>query len=308
MNDATGLHCSPVAYAFQSMRLSLAALPFLLLAACDDAPRVTEPAKPQSQPQPQLATFERGRLSTPSAHPEQGRSFAPSTQEDESVVEDALSRLGLHVSTAAVESALASVRHVESAELLRVASALQQHAEADVRLLGLTLLEGYSDSRVLPFILTAVKDSAVDVRIESMELAQYQRSADILPALTSALADSNVSVRQLALQSALKQDAATEAKILDAAVSSPFQDVAAAALAHTEARPQKANIGRAIMALDHSHPQIREQAHEMLSLLFHQSFPNSRAAQTWWQKYAPAFNDDLVMTDSTLATELANGR
>jgi hypothetical protein len=281
-------------------------LPALLLTACGDAPKppVAAEAKPKPKAETAIAEFARGRLSTPSAHPEKGRPFGQSSAEDRALVDAALQTLSSS-SSSEVEAKLTELRHIESAELLRVAGTLLQHSDADVRLNGLTLVEGYSDPGLLPLIQTAHRDSSADVRIEAMELAQYITSPTIQPILSAALQDTHNSVRHLALQSALKQDPAVQSSLLDSASASAYPDVAQAALAHTEASPKKSSIGRFFQALDHRDSTVRSQAHEALSLLLHQSFPSAQAAQSWWQKHATAFNDDLVLTDANLASQLA---
>ena len=154
----------------------------LLLTACGDAPQPPATAEAQAKPKAEtsITEFSRGRLSTPSAHPEKGRPFGQSSAEDRALVDAALQTLSSS-SPATVEAKLTELRHLESAELLRVASTLLQHRDAEVRLNGLTLVEGYSDAGLLPLIQTAQRDSSTDVRIQAMELAQYVTSPALQP-------------------------------------------------------------------------------------------------------------------------------
>lgn len=281
----------------------------LLLAACGDSPEQpqerTTTAPAHSATATSVVEFRRGRLAMPSAHPEHGKPFSPSSAADKALVDAALPMLSSKSSAAEVEAQLTQLRQLESAELLRVAHALMQHSEPDARLAGLTLVEGYASQELLPLIQKAQRDTAEEVRIQAMELAQYVLSPEITSTLAPALRDPHPSVRHLALQSALKQDATSRETLLDAAASSPMPDMALAALAHTEASPKKANIGRFFQALDHADASVRAQSHEVLALTLHQSFPDARSAQAWWQQHSSSFNEDMVLTDTALATQLA---
>jgi hypothetical protein len=285
-------------------------LPLFLLSSCGDAPQPTVKVKPADTPalQNSVAQFQRGRLAIPSAYGATGRSLQPSTAEDAAAVDQALGQISNRSTLADIERVLSTVRHLESAEILRLVRALLEHPEADVRLTALTLVEGCNDITLMPLVEQSLADPADEVRLEALELAQHLSTPTLEPLLQRSLADSNPNARQLALHSALKQGAAVKERLLDAASSSPDPQLANAALAFTEATPSKGSIQRFFQALDHPSASVRTSAREMLTLTFHQDFSTAKQAQAWWKIHATAFNDDLVLTDVNLATQLARGK
>jgi HEAT repeat protein len=280
------------------------------MTGCDDT---TAPEKePASQaPQPRgtpVTQFERGRLSMPSAYGERGRAFSATSPEDAAAIDAALKALANVRTLAEAEAIITSVRHIESAELLRLAQQLSSHQDPDVRLTALTLVEGFSDPNILPLIQKASTDSSADVRVEAMEVAQPIVHPRLQPILISSLKDSHPTVRQLAIFSALKQKPDVQRSVLDDAAKSPHADVAQSALSFTEASPSKTTVGRYFNALDHPDATVRIQAQEALALTFHQTFKTGAEASNWWAKHQQSFDDNLVLTDRELATKMARGQ
>lgn len=244
-----------------------------------------------------VVTFERGRYYTPTVANDAARTFSAVTDDERRLAAEVRRELKKARGLAEIQQHLADARTLESQALLDVVDDLLKHADAEVRTLALTLIEGVNSPAVVPPLRDSLTDSGVEVRIQAMEVAQHVVDPAIREVLLQAMEDENVSVRQLALQAARNQGAEFNELAVARAATSPKEDMAAAGLTLIEASPSKKTVNLVMRGLDHPSERVREQAHEMLFLTMHQSFPNAAAAQTWWKQNQTAFDDDLVIVD-----------
>lgn len=244
-----------------------------------------------------MVTFERGRYYTPTVTNDAARTFAPASDEERRRAQALRNELRKAKNLQEIQQHLAEARTLESDAMLGVVQDLQKHGDAEVRTLALTLIEGVNSPAVVAPLRNALSDSSAEVRIQAMEVAQHVVDPALRDVLLQAMEDENISVRQLALQAARNQGPEFYELAVARAATSPKEDLAAAGLALIEATPSKKTIGLVMRGLDHVSPKVRDQAHEMLFLTTHQSFPTSASAQAWWKQNAAAFDDDLVITD-----------
>ncbi len=186
-------------------------------------------------------------------------------------------------------------RELNSIEVLPLVSAMLAHADADVRGNALSLLEGLGDLAVIPVVNTAMKDSDAEVRLQAIEAAGRITSPDLAPILLNALGDADLSVRQLAFQAGMRQDDASRMKIIEQAVKSPVEDVAQAGVSILEAQPSKSSVPLLMDALSSPSSFIRERAHDILGLTFHENFTNTDGAKAWWQQNHSNYDETLVL-------------
>lgn len=246
-----------------------------------------------------VVTYERGRYYTPSVTNDAARSFAELTDDERRRADAVREALRKTTGINDIQQQLAEARTLESSALLGVVDDLLKHQDPMVRTLALTLIEGVNGPELVGPLRVAFADLSDEVRIQAMEVAQHLIDPAVRDLLLSMMDDENVSVRQLALQAARNQGEDFAELAVARAATSPLEDMAMAGLTLIEASPAKRKIELVFRGLEHRSARVREQAHEMLFLTTHQSFKNLSEARAWWKQNQDAFDDDMVITDTT---------
>jgi HEAT repeat protein len=277
-------------------------LTFLLSGCGDDKPEPPVTAQPSVKPvapvDRSVVTYERGEYYTPSVSNHAARAFTDISAEEMKTAKQVRENLRGMTDIGEIQQQLAEARMLESVALMDVVDDLLAHQNPDVRTLALTLIEGINAPQVVQALRRVAKDPSDDVRIQVAEVAQHVVDPSIYDLLLDMMEDENISVRQLALNAARNQGEAAEAQAIARAATSPREDMAAAGLTLIEARPSKKTIDLVMRGLDHNSVNVRQQAHEMLFLVTHQSFNNAAAARAWWRIHQNVFDDDLVILDT----------
>lgn len=194
----------------------------------------------------------------------------------------------------AIRDVMAEARLLETNAILRLAEKLMEHPNEDIRAEALMLADGATSIASLKLFEQAMRDASADIRRLAMELAQQMSDPAVRGLVNMGLGDDDQGVRQLAFHLAMNQRDDIRHEVVSRALQSPLEDLAMAGMVEAEAMPGKAVLPRVIESLGHSSPEVRERAHEMLTLLFHEEFISSQHAANWWKENQQDYDEDLV--------------
>jgi hypothetical protein len=192
------------------------------------------------------------------------------------------------------EEVLAEARAMESELILAVAMQILESPEAEIRAQGLMLIDGVSDSAVLPLIEKGYGDADLDVRQLAMETALAVRSPEVEGLVLRGLADEDETIRQTAFQVGLNQEGEVAERALVSGIASSHEDLGLAALAMAENELSKKLLPAVIEALDHRSVAVKEAAREMMYFFFHENFQSRADAATWWAQNQGDYAENLV--------------
>lgn len=218
----------------------------------------------------------------------------------EDLKKDLESFIALAKTTPARDEALNLIdqaRDLNSIEILSLIEILLKHPDRDVRGNALSLLEGIDNPKALGVIASGLSDSDVDIRLQAVEAIGRITSSESAPILQDAFADDDLSVRQLAFQAAQRLDDATRRSLVEKAIQSPYEDLAMAGICVLEAEPSKSTAPILMDALANPSEFVRERAHDILFMTFHEEFTTPTEAKDWWNTNHRRYDESLVLKD-----------
>ncbi len=291
-----------------------ALLASLLLSACGDH---TPPAPPEetkksefltsadSQPKAvdgrmEVAAFHRSRFTQnfDLVDPSPGREFSPPDPARDTAINDLIARARPSLGAKDALTLIERARESDSTQLGVLARALLKHPDVEVRGRGLSLLEGFDSTAVLPVVDSALKDTEAEVRMEAVEVLSSVRKPEAQQVYKKAIQDTDPNVRMAAFTNALELDDEFKKEVLMENASSPVEDIARSAMVYLEAMLDKTTLPTFISGLDHRSPLVRDQVAERMNLLFDQSFSTAAQARAWWQQNQYRYGDDLVPVET----------
>lgn len=286
-------------------------LPFILIVAhlsCEkkepmDRPQIQETKKSESvsskiqQQRHTTVSFQRSKYASTFPSPAAGSFDLPETAEERELALAIIRRLELSWGDGeAVRDLMAEARLLETNAILRVAEKLMDHPDEDIRAEALMLADGAGSTAAMKLFTTAMGDTSPDIRRLAMETAQQLIDPSTRGLIETGLGDVDQGVRQLAFHLAMNQQEEIRQEAIVYSLSSPTEDLALVGMVEAEATPSKALLPKVIEALSHPSLEVRESAHEMLALMFHETFENAELAKQWWRENSNQYDDDLVFS------------
>jgi len=220
-------------------------------------------------------------------------------------LQDLSDRLGKATDRAGMLAILNEARDMRCAGVLGLVDRMLSTDDPEVRGQAIGMLEGVTSPGIVPVVAKAAADPDADVRLEAITVAAAMKRGEALPVLLKGMEDEDGNVRQTALCGAIDLEPPQRAEALKTAAASPREDVAVAGLAFIEADPSPATLPAVLRALGHGAAAVREQAHEIVALTFHQEFPTSVEALAWWEKNKGNYDENLVLLDAAAVPEPA---
>ncbi len=218
-------------------------------------------------------------------------------------LQDLSERLAKATDRAAFLAIVDEARDIRCSGVLGLVDGLLAAADPEVRGQAIGMLEGVTSPGILPLVAKVAADPDTDVRLEAVTVAAAMKRGEAMPILLKGMEDEDGNVRQTALCGALDLEPPHRIGALKVAAASPREDVAVAGLAFIEAEPNPDTVPAVLQALDHGSAAVRQQAHEIVALTFHQEFPTGVEALAWWEKNKGNYDENLVLLDAAATPE-----
>ena len=218
-------------------------------------------------------------------------------------LQDLSARLAKATDRAAFLAIVDEARDIGCSGVLGLVDRLLAADDPEVRGQAIGMLEGVTSPGILPLVAKVAADPDTDVRLEAITVAAAMKRGEALPILLKGMGDEDGNVRQTALCGAIDLEPTHRIEALKVAAASPREDVAAAGLAFIEAEPSPDTVPAVLRALDHGSATVRQQAHEIVALTFHQEFPTGVEALAWWEKNKGNYDENLVLLDAAATPE-----
>lgn len=293
--------------ALANRRMAAAVLVCLMLTSCGDK-QVPPTANVDSDYAPKavksnqadpVVRYSQGRFSNPGQQLGVRVGKVPAaTPEERTKAKYLTERLKSQLGNRKIEEEVrASAAAFETDAVIEVAKSLLDSPHADTRAAALNLLSGSDSEEAMGLLMAAFGDTDADVRQLAFESAAILPPELLESGLLSGMEDAELGVRQAAFQAATAQAGPMADRAIEKGVSSRHPDITLAALTHLEVSMRKTEVPTVINALDHSNPQVRGLATEILGTLTYQTFAAAPQAKQWWQENQHHFDQDLVVTN-----------
>lgn len=191
----------------------------------------------------------------------------------------------------------ASAAALQTDAVIEVAKAMLESPNVETRAEAINLLAGSDHPGAAELLNQAFADADADVRQLAFQGAAVLPPEAFEAGLLAGLEDPELAVRQAAFQAATAMETPTAQKAVQRGIESPYSDITLNAMVHLEVGMQKAEVPLVIGALDHSQPEVRSLAKEILSTLTYQTFSSEPLARQWWKENHQHFDQDLVVNN-----------